>query len=920
MDGVDSTQRVFLAKVTRALAFPSTPGMVVKTLLEEAAAFFGCRIILFRRHQLSKILRPVLTSIDALEDFKYQRREIEFDDLVNFSHLIDEYYDGKASGEIVSIDPRDIKGLFDGGAPAVMAVSIHLGNEEGDFLGLFVGSCQGTALCESCEILDPLTHFSLALKLALRGYQTQSRLTVAERKNVVVRDLAHFMGDELLDDSSWLKTLISGISSLLRVSNVNFYSRSIVGEADPTKDRFGSSVKFVMGERIAATGEADWESLNIFNSIDSGIETRRPSDCLTSRKGINYSSIEIRFGLERINREFFIRISSARHLRFDLGEILILEELVALCRIGLELRHAQSDLVVELERNRYLALALDQAVEGICIYDMDLGITYANQSFLELHGYKRSEISGLHSRDFYDESTPDDVLSYLLDRVDNEERIVTDVLRRRKDGSKFQATVLLGSIRDRHGMVVGRMATVLDASEQAKTIELLKQQADRDPLTGLFNRRHLMNELTRVLGEVDGRGNPKKVGVIFIDLDHFKSINDTFGHDAGDELLRVVSIRLNGALRLDDMAGRIGGDEFLVLLPGVGGLVQASRIAKRIAANLFDDPVAIGERTIRFAASMGVAVGTAADSTAEQLVKVADTMMYRSKATSKGISGERTRTNRPLDMALADHELGELLELAIADPVGCGLGLHYRPVFDVFEGSVVALLASIEWQHPKVGYISQARLESAASVTRHSWRIFWWYLTTAFDEWNDLALHDGVLYDLNLSLTIPDKLILDEELSSAVERNIFSGGVRANNVVLEIDEAALNGPLTDEVARVIQKMGDLGLTLALGDFGLYCAPLKVIDLPISIYKVSKPKRSVPWADNEGFLDSISRLARSRHGDVMIDNVDSQSDFNFARRYTRYCAGNHLGRSSSALSLPRNLERYKNRITGLLGQG
>ena len=283
------------------------------------------------------------------------------------------------------------------------------------------------------------------------------------------------------------------------------------------------------------------------------------------------------------------------------------------------------------DRLRMLARIVDQVADGVAVVDNDGRFVLVNPAFAHMHGCPDEDLVGESYTVFYDAqqqagSVQQVIADALRDGVGRAE-----VVRIRRDGTPFPAQVTLSLLRGDDGELVGRVLSVQDITERTHLEAELRRQALHDPLTGLPNRRLLLDRLGHALARARGRG--RLVAVLFVDLDGFKAVNDVSGHAAGDAVLAAGAQRLAGCLRPGDTLARLGGDEFVVVVDDVDPAVPdaATRLGDRLRAAVADRPA--DDVPVRVTASVGVAL--AADGPAEDVLASADRAMYQAKAAGK---------------------------------------------------------------------------------------------------------------------------------------------------------------------------------------------------------------------------------------------------------------------------------------------
>lgn len=367
------------------------------------------------------------------------------------------------------------------------------------------------------------------------------------------------------------------------------------------------------------------------------------------------------------------------------------------------------------------------------------------------------------------------------------------------------------------------------ALNQARALEDVAHEAFHDSLTGLPNRLLFLDRLDHAVSRATRSGD--YVGVLFIDVDDFKHVNDSLGHQIGDELLRAVSSRLSACLRPSDTIARLGGDDFAVLLEEIDDTAEAATAASRLLDSL-SDPITIEGREIYVNASVGIAAG---NDDAQTLLRDADLAMYRAKAEGKG----RYRAYAPHmhDEMVERMELEVDLKRAIENDE---LELRYQPIFHLRSGTVAGLEALVRWNHPTRGLL---RPDSFIPLAESSGRIHElgrWVLAEACHQaalWRArYPANEGLKVGVNLSgLQLQDDGIVDQ-VSDALRR----AQLAPEGLTLEVTETALMEDL-DAGVRRLSELKSLGVDIAVDDFGVGHSSLVYLKrLPLDNLKIAKP--------------------------------------------------------------------------------
>jgi diguanylate cyclase (GGDEF)-like protein len=410
----------------------------------------------------------------------------------------------------------------------------------------------------------------------------------------------------------------------------------------------------------------------------------------------------------------------------------------------------------------------------------------------------------------------------------------------RKDGSRYQ--VLLSGVRmtDAGGREV-IWSIVQDISERKAMEYELAAAARLDKLTGLANRTLFMERLHRAVGRVRA-GQQARLAVLFIDLDRFKLTNDTLGHEAGDELLRLIAIRLRQTLRTADVDGgetgnliaRFGGDEFLVLLNESTSAANATRVAERLL-NALASPYAVHGREIQSTASIGIVSGEQCTEGAEAIVRDADVAMYEAKRSGRSCS---VVFNEEMHTRLARHVT---IENGLRRAFGTGqIYLVYQPIVEVATGAMVSVEALVRWQHPTLGPVSPNEFIPVAEESGLIVTLGQWVLDTAcgaYVQWRAQDPHNAPrTISVNLSRA---ELALGPNLLAHICETLRRHDMQPECLQLEVTEReVMRDPGTS--LKLMKDLRQLGVRLAMDDFGTGTSSLACLrDYPFDTIKIDR---------------------------------------------------------------------------------
>ncbi|MGI8794522.1 MAG: putative bifunctional diguanylate cyclase/phosphodiesterase [Acidimicrobiales bacterium] len=428
---------------------------------------------------------------------------------------------------------------------------------------------------------------------------------------------------------------------------------------------------------------------------------------------------------------------------------------------------------------------------------------------------------------------------------------------RREDGSLVWVQLSVTPDAD-YGLVyvVGR-----DVTEKLEQARLLAHQAFHDPLTGVANRMRLMDQITEHLA-----ARSRNLGLLFVDLDRFKMVNDTLGHAGGDELLRAVVGRLRGCVRNRDLVARFAGDEFCVLLPEIVNSAEAMEVAQRIVTALAA-PYEISGTEAVVSASVGVALAAPLD-TAETLLHHSDQAMYRAKQLGRNRAVLRDPGHHVFGAHVAESIIG-----AISRDELC---LHFQPMFDLADRRVVGMEALVRWEHLDEGLLDPVMFLGAAEDAGVAVALGEWVADRAVAQlaaWRQ----DGLAANIELSINISAVELNRPETVDMLIETAARHGIEPGAIVIDVSEGAI---LADpDLARpLLAKLTAAGFLVAIDDFGTgYSSMRQLRSIPADFLKIDRSFVSsmVPGSSDEAIVRSVVGLARSMDVPVVAEGVETQ---------------------------------------------
>ncbi|MBB5917579.1 diguanylate cyclase (GGDEF)-like protein/PAS domain S-box-containing protein [Nocardia transvalensis] len=496
-----------------------------------------------------------------------------------------------------------------------------------------------------------------------------------------------------------------------------------------------------------------------------------------------------------------------------------------------------------------LRAVFSQAGIGTGLSDMTGRIIEVNAAFAGMLGYLPEEMLELNVAELtHPEDPPAMWELYAGVLRGDHDNVQTEKAYLHRDGHTVWTNINVSLIRDEHGQPQFTLVLVEDISEQRALRERLHFRAHHDPLTGLANRTRFFDALTAAFADPAAH-----VGLCYVDLDHFKSVNDTFGHAAGDELLTQAAARLSACITQPDyLVARMGGDEFVVLVPRSGGSGELARLARTVLA-AFAAPFYIHGHRLGISASVGVTVQRAGQLSADELLQSADTTMYWAKADGRA----RYAVFDP-DRRRREHTRAEL---SAAMPGALGRGeffLEFQPIVSLADRTPLAVEALVRWRHPELGVLTPTRFVELAEDSGHIGALGAVVLAEACRaarEWHDRY---GAARTPVLSVNVSAAEVADPTWLDGVQRIVAETGMDPHRLQLELTERAFMHA-TGRPLQVLRALAASGVRIAIDDFGTGYSNLAYLgQLPLHVVKLAGP-----------FIHRIRTPSTSRRSDLLV---------------------------------------------------
>lgn len=439
-------------------------------------------------------------------------------------------------------------------------------------------------------------------------------------------------------------------------------------------------------------------------------------------------------------------------------------------------------------------------------------------------------------------------------------------INKKHDGNLYHEEKTITPLKDRMGKITHYVSTGKDVSERMATQEHLDYLAFHDPLTNLPNRAFFQDRLNHAMAKAH-RSN-KLIALLFLDLDGFKTINDSLGHAIGDQLLKAVAQRLSEIVRSSDTVARLGGDEFTLILEEITQVQQISTAADKILA-AFHEPYSIEGQELFITASIGIAIYHFDERSAEDLVRAADTAMYHAKEHGRNNYQFYTAemTTKVSQRFLLQNQLQRALERN-------EFIMHYQPIADLATGKIVSVEALIRWQHPELGIVRPNEFVPILEDTNLISAVSEWGLACAAND--HTTFQSQIDTPLQLSFNLSPKQFLGTDLANVIKRILRSCTMNPNALILEITENVLMFN-HQQVHQTLTALRDLGVQIAIDDFGTGYSSLSYLkQFPIDILKLDQTFIFDMTQNNENtaLVRGIIALGRALNLTVVAEGVET----------------------------------------------
>jgi len=562
--------------------------------------------------------------------------------------------------------------------------------------------------------------------------------------------------------------------------------------------------------------------------------------------------------------------------------------------------HERMEAEQELKK---LSVAVEQSPSAIIITDTQSRIQYINPMFTDMTGWVLEEVEGKTTGFLGSGQTPPSQYKKLWKTISSGNVWKGEIHNKKKNGDTYLQSVTISPILDAQGNIINYLSIGDDITLQKKHEEKIHHLAHHDSLTGLYNRFSLEHRLEQAISYAIR--NDELLAVLFLDLDRFKTINDTLGHKAGDELLIQVADRLKATCRRDsDIVARIGGDEFVVVLSEIKDLAFIGLTAQALV-EVLSLPYNFEQEEMLTSPSIGIVVYPGDGDDAEALLKNADVAMYHAKDSgrsnyqffteelNKSIE-EKIQLEKELRKAIDNHDF----ELA------------YQPKICTNPLSVCGMEALIRWNHPQQGFISPEKFIPIAEDIGLINELGIWVMKTALTQlktWKQAGLNN-----IQMSVNVSARQLESEELFEVIKQQLSSLGLKPSDLELEITESAAMQDPEKAILR-LQKIHDIGIDMAIDDFGTGHSSLAYLKmLPINTLKLDKS--FVMNLEHDENNASICKAAISLGHElglkIVAEGVETQAQKEFLeKRGCDILQGYYFSRPVNAVECEKYIETF-----------
>ncbi len=541
---------------------------------------------------------------------------------------------------------------------------------------------------------------------------------------------------------------------------------------------------------------------------------------------------------------------------------------------ALDRRRAERSELLALQ---HLRLHVERTPLSVIEWDMEFRVTAWNPAAEAVFGYTKTEALGESGYMLVNGAQENEHLAQMwMDLIKNKGASRVTLSAKTKRGEAIETEWYNTPLVDSDNKVIGVASLVQDVTERMNTERTIHYMAHHDALTGLPNRRLMQDRLNQAI--MQARRQQRHVALMFLDLDRFKLVNDTLGHETGDHVLRDVSKRLLTAVRDGDTVSREGGDEFIIILSDLDKPESAQLVAAKIMAEL-GKPIEIGGHELTVTASIGISHFPNDATDVQQLLKHADSAMYQAKDAGRNTARFFTSDlnfllSKRLDMETRLRRGIERNEFY----------LRYQPLVNVASGRIEGVEALLRWKDPTKGEIFPSDFISVAEELGVIVPLGDWVFRTAcmqLKTWESMGIRD-----LTMSVNLSPRQFISRKLLPSMKAAIAESGVDATKLDLEITETMAMRNL-DQTIEILGELRKIGLTVSIDDFGVgYSSLSQLSKLPAQTLKIDRSFISlIPGdASSRSIAEAIMAMGKSLKLRIVAEGVEQQAQLDFLRAH------------------------------------
>ncbi|MEI6557272.1 MAG: EAL domain-containing protein [Rhodospirillaceae bacterium] len=559
-------------------------------------------------------------------------------------------------------------------------------------------------------------------------------------------------------------------------------------------------------------------------------------------------------------------------------------------------RHSAEQLV------RLLSLAVEQSPVSVVVADREGRISYVNPKFEQVSGYGLEESRGRLFTFLASEHVSAQMLSALWETIGAGREWRGEFCNRRKDGQVFWEYATIAPLKDQAGNLSHFVVVKEDITARRAFEERLLRQANYDDVTGLPNRVLMLDRLHQSISLA--HRHALSTALLYVDLDRFKTVNDIFGHTAGDELLRAAGARLVASVHEGDTVARLGSDEFAIILPGVKSGRAAEKVAQRVL-EAFSQPFRINDQEVFVTASVGISLAPADGDNRQVLLRNADLAVGQAK--------ERGRNQFRFFTSSINQKVQERLQIETALRGALGRGemrLHYQPIIDLGTGKARAIEALLRWQRADGELLPPGQFIPIAEDTGLIVPIGEWVLASACADLCRLDAAGGP--PLRVAVNVSPRQIRSGDFGATVARVLGDTGLDSTRLELELTESVLMDDSCESV-RTLDALNALGVRLSIDDFGTGYSSLSYLQrYPFDTLKIDRSFICEVESNDHStrLVETIIAMAHGLDLEVIAEGVETQAQLEIIRdRDCDLAQGYHFSRPVPFAALERFLSDW-----------